>query len=196
VPDGLDPCDIPADVLDVFNLGRRSVSFGDYRPQASTSIERDWREGSNNWVVAPERTSTGRPILANDPHRAHNVPSLRYISHLVAPGMNVIGAGEPALPGISIGHNDRIAFGLTIFAIDQADLYVYELNEKGEYRYGNGWESFATLVETVAVRDAEDLDVSMSFTRHGPVVYRDDKRAFAIRLGFLEPGMAPYFGSV
>ena len=71
--------DIPADVLDLFNLGRRPVSFGDFQLQASANIERDWREGSNNWAVAPERTSTGRPILANDPHRAHSVPSLRYI---------------------------------------------------------------------------------------------------------------------
>ncbi len=82
--------------------------------------------GSNNWVVAPQRTDTGRPILANDPHRDHAVPSLRYAAQLVAPGLNVIGAGEPALPGISIGHNERIAFGLTIFPIDQEDLYVYE----------------------------------------------------------------------
>jgi penicillin amidase len=196
IPDGLDPCDVPEDVLDVFYLGRRNVSFDGYSLQASTGLERDWLEGSNNWVVSPSRTATGRPILANDPHRAHSVPSLRYITHLVAPGMNVIGAGEPALPGISIGHNERIAFGLTIFAIDQADLYVYELNDAGQYRYRDGWESFTTLVENVPVRDEPGRTVTLQFSRHGPVVYQDDKRAFAIRLGFLEPGMAPYFGSV
>ena len=76
--------------------------------------------------MSGDRPSTGRPILADDPHRGHAVPSLRYIAHLNAPGINVIGAGEPALPGISIGHNERIAFGLTIFPIDQEDLYVYE----------------------------------------------------------------------
>ena len=76
--------------------------------------------------MAPSRTTTGRPILANDPHRSHAVPSLRYVAHLVAPGLDVIGAGEPALLGISIGHNDRIAFGLTVFWIDQEDVYVYE----------------------------------------------------------------------
>ncbi|MCZ3114992.1 penicillin acylase family protein, partial [Acinetobacter baumannii] len=58
--------------------------------------------GSNNWVISGSRTSTGRPILANDPHRAHGAPSLRYVSHLNAPGLSVIGAGEPFLPGISI----------------------------------------------------------------------------------------------
>jgi penicillin amidase len=86
------------------------------------------------------------------------VPSLRYIAHLNAPGLNVIGAGEPALPGISIGHNERIAFGLTIFPIDQEDLYVYEVQD-GRY--------FETATH-----------------------------AFVVRAAWLEPGMAPYFGSV
>jgi penicillin amidase len=72
-------------------------------------------QGSNNWVVHGSRTDTGRPILANDPHRAHAAPSLRNLVHLTAPGFDAIGAGEPAVPGISLGHNGRIAFGLTIF---------------------------------------------------------------------------------
>ena len=80
------------------------------------------------------RTTTGRPILANDPHRAHGAPSLRYIATSYAPGLDVIGAGEPSLPGISIGHNGTIAFGLTLFYIDQEDLYVYELNPRGPGR--------------------------------------------------------------
>jgi penicillin amidase len=81
-------------------------------------------EGSNNWVVSGKKTRSGKPILANDPHRAITHPSVRYITHLVAPGWNVIGAGEPASPGVSIGHNDRIAFGLTIVGMDQQDVYV------------------------------------------------------------------------
>jgi len=195
VPEGLDPCVVPADVLRVFDLGTTGVSFTGASYQASVQAESLWLEGSNNWTVSPSRTSTGRPILANDPHRGHRVPSLRYISHLVAPGMNVIGAGEPALPGISIGHNDRIAFGLTIFAIDQADLYVYEVRD-GRYRYADGWEPFDVISESVPVRDADDVDIELKFTRHGPVIYENDSYAFAARLGFLEPGMAPYFGSV
>jgi len=195
IPEGLNPCDIPADVLDVFNLGRTGVSFSGPSYQADNPVDRDWMEGSNNWTVSPDRTTTGRPILANDPHRGHTVPSLRYISHLIAPGMNVIGAGEPGLPGISIGHNDRIAFGLTIFPIDQSDLYVYEVRD-GRYRYGEGWEPYSVVRETIPVRGADDVPVELKFTRHGPVVHESDSRTFAIRLGFLEPGMAPYFGSV
>jgi penicillin amidase len=195
VPEGLDPCVVPADVLDVFDLGRTGVAFRGASYQAARPADRDWLEGSNNWTVSPSRTATGRPILANDPHRGHTVPSLRYISHLVAPGMNVIGAGEPGLPGISIGHNDRIAFGLTIFPIDQSDLYVYELRD-GRYRYRDGWESFDVIRETVPVRDGEPVEIELKFTRHGPVVYENETHVFAVRLGFLEPGMAPYFGSV
>ncbi len=84
-------------------------------------------EGSNNWVVSGRKTTTGRPILANDPHRMITNPAVRYITHLVAPGWNVIGAGEPASPGVAIGHNDRIAFGLTVVGMDQQDVYVETL---------------------------------------------------------------------
>ena len=197
IPDGLDPCSIPVDVLDTYFLAKAPVVFNDSSLALNESIVH-WKNrsaGSNNWVVAPSRTSTGRPILADDPHRTHAVPSLRYIAHLSAPGLNVIGAGEPALPGISIGHNERIAFGLTIFPIDQEDLYVYEVKD-GRYRYGEEWESFKTITERVAVRGAPDIDIELNYTLHGPVIYQTGTHAFAVRAAWLEPGMAPYFGSV
>jgi penicillin amidase len=157
-------------------------------------------QGSNNWVVAPSRTATGRPVLASDPHRAHGAPSLRYISHLVAPGLDVIGAGEPFLPGISVGHNDAIAFGLTRFYMDQEDLYVYETNPAapGEYRYKDRWVPMEMITERIEVRGEAARDVSIAFTRHGPVLATDAERhrAFALRAAWLEEGMAPYFGSI
>ncbi len=197
IPDGLDPCDVPADVLSTYALARSGVSLEPERESAAAlpSPVDGAGAGSNNWVIAPSRSATGRPVLADDPHRSHAVPSLRYIAHLVAPGMNVIGAGEPALPGISIGHNERIAFGLTIFPIDQEDLFVYERNDD-RYAYGDGWERFQTIKETIPVRDAADVDVVLRFTRHGPVIFENEKHAFAVAAGWLEPGMAPYFGSV
>lgn len=197
VPAGLDPCIIPVDVLDTYFLAKAPVVFRNPSLALNESIinSRDRSVGSNNWVVAPSRTSTGRPILADDPHRGHAVPSLRYISHLVAPGLNVIGAGEPALPGISIGHNERIAFGLTIFPIDQEDLYVYEVKD-GRYRYGGDWLSFKTITESVDVRGGPATDIELKYTRHGPVVYETETHAFIVRAAWLEPGMAPYFGSV
>jgi penicillin G amidase len=208
VPAGLDLCAVPEDVLKDYDLATATVDLSPEKLRGEAPDERgdagdgvDPRSlGSNNWAIAADRTTTGRPILANDPHRSHSVPSLRYIAHLVAPELDVIGAGEPALPGISIGHNDRIAFGLTIFSIDQEDLYVYETNPEvaDEYRYQGRWEPMEVVEETVAVEGGESREVTLKFTRHGPVVYEDkeNNRAFAVRAAWLEPGMAPYFGSV
>jgi len=207
VPAGLDPCEIPGDVARVYSLAKAPVDFsravqfaGVPRAEGAgptvaqlAALQRD--AGSNNWAVSPARTATGRAILANDPHRGHAVPSLRYIAHLVAPGLDVIGAGEPALPGISIGHNERIAFGLTIFGIDQEDLMVYE-RDGARYRYGDGWRNFEVLEESVPVRDGGPSPVTLEFTVHGPVIYKTADKAFAVHAAWLEPGMAPYFGSV
>jgi penicillin amidase len=202
VPDGVDLCEIPPNVLDVYLLAKAPVDFT--KPANALAeariVEHRMNTGSNNWVVAPQRTSTGRAILANDPHRGHAVASLRYAAHLVAPGLDVIGAGEPALPGISIGHNERIAFGLTIFRIDQEDLYVYATRDGAadEYRYHDQWERMTRVEESIAVRGAPAVPVTLKFTRHGPVVFEDPPkhRAFAARLAWLDPGMAPYFGSI
>ena len=78
--------------------------------------------GSNNWVVNGEHSASGFPMMANDPHRSFAAPSLRYMVHLVAPGWNVIGGGEPEIPGVSIGHNEYGAWGLTVFRTDAEDL--------------------------------------------------------------------------
>jgi penicillin G amidase len=208
VPEGLDPCVIKPEVLNDYDLATKEVAFA--RPgEQRTSIDpetflaeagdRVSTIGSNNWTIAPSRTATGRPILANDPHRAHGVPSLRYLVHLNAPGLSVIGAGEPALPGISIGHNGRIAFGLTIFSIDQEDLYVYETNpdNPNQYRYGSGWEDMRVVRETVEVRGEMPREVELRFTRHGPVLHADpaNRRAFAMRSVWFEPGTSAYFNS-
>jgi len=202
VPEGIDLCAVPHEVLDVYLLAKAPVLYSNPTNAVAQAREIEHRAGigSNNWVVAPQRTTTGRPILANDPHRGHAIPSLRYAAHLVAPGLDVIGGGEPALPGISIGHNERIAFGLTIFPIDQEDLYVYETRpgSRNEYRYRDRWEPMSIIDEPVAVHDAAAQSVTLKFTRHGPVIFEDaiNHRAFAARVGWLEPGMAPYFGSV
>lgn len=200
LPQGLDPCTIPDNVLDTYLLAKAPVRFGAAAGLLATTLpeaDRANRQlGSNNWAVAPSRTATGRPILADDPHRGHAVPSLRYIAHLKAPGLNVIGAGEPGLPGISIGHNERIAFGLTIFPIDQEDLYVY-VKSKGGYYYDGGVERLRSVSESIAVRGAsEPQQITMRFTRHGPVVHETDKHLFAIRAAWLDEGMAPYFGGI
>ena len=208
VPEGLDPC-VPPEALRAYTLAtqsvlmpsrevRRSAAPGDANFAVGEPAATP--EGSNAWVVAPGKSATGRPILASDPHRSYATPSLRYIVHLNAPGLSVIGGGEPALPGVSIGHNGRIAFGLTVFGIDQEDLYVYETRGAGpdEYRYRGGWEKFRVITESIAVRGRAPVAVELRFTRHGPVTHADrwPGRAYAVRSGWFEPGMAPYFGSI
>jgi penicillin amidase len=209
IPPGLNPCDVPADVLKDYLLATKQVDFRaltatehadlSAERQLAAALDTQSTEGSNNWVIAPSRTATGRPILANDPHRQLGSPSLRYIVALNAPGLNIIGAGEPALPGISLGHNDDIAFGITIFAIDQEDLYVYELSKSNPdaYRYQPGWEKMQIVRETIDVKGGAAREVELRFTRHGPVLSLDaaNHRAFAMRTVWNESGLAGYFGS-
>ena len=182
-------------------------------------------EGSNNWVVSGKKTRSGKPILANDPHRAITHPSVRYITHLVGPGWNVIGAGEPASPGVSIGHNERIAFGLTIVGMDQQDVYVervgpcpsgignresgieasragvdsrFPIPDSRCYRHNGGWQPIKAIVDTIRVKGEQPRVVRLEFTRHGPIVSTDSARgrAVAIRMVGQEPGTAAYLASL
>lgn len=155
-------------------------------------------QGSNNWTVSGTLTATGKPLLANDPHRVIAEPSLRYIVHLVAPGWNVIGAGEPGLPGVAAGHNENIAWGFTIFGLDQQDLYVAQLNpaDPDEYKTEHGWERMEVMTETIGVRGGAPVTVKLKFTRHGPVLWQDAKRALALHWVGAEPGTAGYLGSL
>lgn len=151
--------------------------------------------GSNNWVVSGAKTTSGKPLLANDPHRTLSLPSLRYIVHLVAPGWNVIGAVEPALPGVAIGHNESIAWGLTVFAADQQDLYVETLRN-GKYKTPGGWKPLRVEHDSIRVKGGASVEVTYEFTRHGPLIWKDDHRGVALRWVGEEPGTAGYLGSL
>jgi penicillin G amidase len=203
----------PDNVLSVYNAFRNPVQFKpeDVAPRFRGSMQPrhagdetgpvDPRDvGSNNWVISGSRTQSTFPILANDPHRAQSAPSLRSWVHLVAPGWNVIGGGEPVLPGVSIGHNEHGAWGLTIFGNDNEDLYVYETNpaNANEYRYQGRWEPMRVVLDTIAVKGASAEPVELKYTRHGPVVFEDRTahRAYALRAAWLEPGSAPYLASL
>jgi penicillin G amidase len=156
------------------------------------------REGSNNWTISGSLTASGKPLLANDPHRVIAIPSLRYMVHLVAPGWDVIGAGEPGLPGVALGHNQHIAWGFTIFGLDQQDLYVEELNPSDplQYKTESGWKKMETRHEIFKIRGAPDAEIDLKFTRHGPVLWQDGKRALALRWVGSEPGTAGYLASL
>lgn len=215
----IDPRRVPDNVLELYSSFRTDLTFRpeDLRPEyraadapvapaiaaadPAGAADLDPRDiGSNNWVIAGSRTQSTYPIMANDPHRAIAAPSLRYWVHLVAPGWNVIGGGEPVLPGVSIGHNEHGAWGLTVFGNDNEDLYVYETNPQApnEYRYRGRWEPMRVIRETIAIEGASPRPVDLKFTRHGPVIFEDAKnqRAYALRAAWLEPGGAPYLASL
>ncbi len=164
----------------------------------------DWPDleslGSNNWIVSGRLSESGYPLMANDPHRGQSAPSLRYWVHLVAPGWNVIGGGEPEIPGVSIGHNEYGAWGLTVFRTDGEDLYVYETdpNNPNRYRYRDGWEEMTVITEEIPVKGQAPHTAEFKYTRHGPVVFEDTENnvAYAVRAAWLEPGGAPYLASL
>jgi penicillin amidase len=190
----IDPNWLAADLLDLYLAVGEDIPFeGLFEPE-------EMPEGSNNWIISGERTQSGFPILANDPHRRIALPSLRYIVHLKAPGWNVIGGGEPVIPGVSIGHNDHGAWGLTIFQSDAEDLYVYELNpaNPNQYKYQSKWEDMTLIEERIAIKGQPDSLVTLRYTRHGPVTYLDTQnhRAAAVRAAWLESGAAPYLASL
>ena len=143
VPHGLNLADITSAILQDYIAAIGPIRF-------------PGQQGSNNWVVDGTMSRTGKPLLANDPHRAIRLPSLRKTVHLIAPGWNVIGAGEPALPGIALGHNEDIAFGFTIVGIDQQDLFVEKINPQNatEYLYRGAWQKFTIEHENVPVKGA------------------------------------------
>jgi penicillin amidase len=156
--------------------------------------------GSNNWVVHGSRTATGKPIVANDPHREVTNPSLRYIVHLNAPGWNVIGAGEPPFVGVHIGHNDRLAWGLTITGTDQHDVFIEEVNpaNANEVRYNGAWEPLRIVREQIPVKGQAPRTIELKFSRHGPIFFEDQQRhrAYALRSVMNEPGTASYLAGL
>ncbi len=195
-------------ILELYEAFRLPLKFGG-RPTKADEDEayrNDWfgtekqHIGSNNWIISGNRSASGYPMLANDPHRAQSTPSLRYWVHLNAPGWNVVGAGEPTLPGVSIGHNDYGAWGLTIFETDNEDLYVYDTNpdNPNQYRYKGSWTPMRVLTETIPVKGRQPVTATLKYTRHGPVVFEDTKnhKAYAVRAGWLETGCAPYLASL
>lgn len=141
---------------------------------------------SNQWAVSGRHSDTGKPILANDPHLSLDAPSLWYLVRIEIPGLKLAGASVPGVPGIIIGHNGRIAWGVTTSYVDTEDLVVERLDpeQAGHYLTPEGGKPFTTRNETIRVRFGNPVQMTVRETRHGPVL--DD--AIAARL---RPTMPP-----
>jgi len=150
---------------------------------------------SNNWVVSGRLTVTGKPLLANDPHLPPTAPSIWYLVHLSAPGLRVAGVSAPGGPGVIIGHNDRIAWGMTNVGPDVQDLYEEKFDPDNPQRYLTpvGWRYTDVRHEEIKVRKGftdsatDTVRVDVTMTRHGPIVFEKAGKRYALRWTALDP---------
>lgn len=134
--------------------------------------------GSNSWALSGERTATGMPLLANDPHLGIQMPSIWYQAHLECKPLtdecpyNVAGFTFAGVPGVIIGHNERIAWSFTNLGPDVMDLYIERVNpdDPDQYEVNGKWVNFETRTETIQVVGGKAVEVTVRSTRHGPVI--------------------------
>ena len=148
----------------------RRAASGD-RGRAARPARRR-RLGSNNWAVSGDRSVTGKPLLANDPHLGLSVPGVWYFAHLSAPGLEVIGATLPGIPAVLIGRNDRIAWGFTNTYGDVQDVFIERVldGDRSRYESPEGPRPFRVREEVIEVKDAGPVHLAVRLTRHGPVI--------------------------
>jgi penicillin amidase len=138
----------------------------------------DPQNGSNNWTVHGSKTSTGKPILANDPHLSLNLPSIWYVMHLNSPNVNVYGSTLPGALGVIIGFNDSVSWGVTNATRDVRDWYhiTFKNAEKKEYRYNGKWLKTQRVIQEFKIRGSENYFDTIYYTHHGPIVYDESFR--------------------
>jgi penicillin amidase len=154
--------------------------------------------GSNNWVVSGAHTTTGKPLLSNDMHLGHAVPSVWYESHLTAPGIDVAGVTFAGMPFIVVGHNQRIGWGFTNVGPITYDLYIENFNQNGEYQTPVGWQKPQLRREVINVAGAQPIEINVAVTRHGPVIsdlFVGETRKLALKWTAFEPDVMriPFF---
>jgi penicillin G amidase len=142
---------------------------------------------SNNWVVSGKRSADGNPILADDPHLSPELPSIWYLVNLKLPNMNVAGVSTAGIPGVIIGHNEHIAWGLTNVGPDVQDLYVETFDEQGRYKTPTGWTAPVTRREEIKVRknplspEIESEFLEVVETRNGVVFFEEAGKRYSLK---------------
>ncbi len=163
------PVPIPTAPADFTGLG-----------SSMSTPEKDPNIGSNNWAVAGNKTVSGLPILANDPHLTLSLPSIWYQMQLVAPGVNVYGSTMPGTPNVIIGFNKNVAWGVTNVGSDVLDWYQVKFKDasKKEYWHDGKWKKTTMRIETFKIKGKKDMVDTIFFTHHGPVVYLSHEKPF------------------
>ncbi|HME01173.1 MAG TPA: penicillin acylase family protein [Terriglobia bacterium] len=155
----------------------------------SAEEDSDFTPGSNNWVVSGAHTASGKPLLANDPHLGHSIPSVWTMVELEAPGLHVAGVTLPGWPLVIIGHNERIAWGMTNTSPDVQDVYREDFNPSDgtQYRHNGQWEKAELREETIKVRGRPDYRLVVKVTRHGPIIAASGNQGLALQWTALQP---------
>lgn len=179
-PAGIDPI-IPAGTPFTKSLANDSSastqSLSTQQPFIPSPFEKpEANLGSNNWAVSPAKSATGKPLLCNDPHLGLRLPSIWYQLQMNAPGVNVYGVTIPGAPGITIGFNENIAWGVTNGSMDVKDWYrtAFKDASQNEYLFDGKYLPSKKIVEEIKIRDGETFYDTVAYTRHGPVVYDAD----------------------
>jgi penicillin G amidase len=153
----------------------------------------DLQPGSNGWAVAGSRTASGKPLLSNDMHLEFSLPGIWYMTHLSAPGLEVSGVALPGAPGVIVGHNRRIAWGITNLGYDVQDLYLEQIDERtGRYLYQGQVQQARGEREQIAVKGRGTVEMTVWVTRHGPLFVADGKGRMSLRWTAAEPGLLQY----
>jgi penicillin amidase len=148
--------------------------------------------GSNGWALAGSRTASGKPLLSNDMHLEYSIPGIWYMTHLAAPGLDVSGVSLPGVPGVVVGHNQRIAWGITNLGFDVQDLYVEKPDDAGRYLFRGQAEPARQEREFIPVKGQRGVELDVRVTRHGPILITDSGEPISLRWTAAEPGLLQY----
>ena len=149
--------------------------------------------GSNSWALAGRHTASGKPLLSNDMHLAYSLPGIWYMTHLTAPRLDVAGVSLPGVPGVIVGHNQRIAWGITNLGFDVQDLYIEQIDEQnGRYTYQGQPQQARLEREIIRVKGAPPVEIGVWVTRHGPLFVTEGGAHMALRWTLYLPGLLQY----
>jgi penicillin amidase len=159
----------------LLDAARRSIDAGRYWPRSHSF-------GSNNWAIDGTKTTSGKPMLCNDPHLGFRLPSIFYTCHLSVHGENVAGVSFPGGPIVVIGQTDHIAWGITNMQADAVDYFVETIDPANprRYKHADQWKEIEVITETIPVKGADPISYVIEKTVHGPIIARE-KQAISMQ---------------
>ena len=141
----------------------------------------DGDSGSNNWAVHGNRTASGKPLLAGDPHRSLDTPNVYYQNHIACPEFNTIGLSFPGFPGFPhFAHNDYVAWCITHAAADYQDIYIEQFNQDNptQYKFKGEWLKADIRREKIVVKGSTPVEIDVTVTHHGPIIISEPESGY------------------